>query len=283
MAATRSLGLYAVLGLSFYLCLVINAQDEEICKTKGDLCSCDLKSGNGVINLGEIGNSNGSSKFSRPRNLTVDNETVESTFTYNPCYGVLDEPSCQGSSVCLKIPLTVEGTPTDAYTSYGTKTSTTWKNDTATSFPAIAYQNAKGSFTVILKCNSSIPATNSTLTFDEKLYNKVTLESNGCCPTSTPVSSTTPNPVTPDPVTPDPKKSGLSTGSILLILFFVFLILYLVGGIIYKKIVNGAQGKELIPNIEFWTSLPGLVLDGCAFVCNCCGKRKGNTPGYDGV
>ena len=41
--------------------------------------------------------------------------------------------------------------------------------------------------------------------------------------------------------------------------FFVVLILYFVAGILFMKYKKEASGKDLIPNREFWTSLPGLV------------------------
>uniref|UniRef100_UPI00193AB804 uncharacterized protein LOC120330901 n=1 Tax=Styela clava TaxID=7725 RepID=UPI00193AB804 len=52
---------------------------------------------------------------------------------------------------------------------------------------------------------------------------------------------------------------GLSGGSIFLIIFFVVLFIYFIGGIIFRKITTDAAGSELIPNKEFWFSLPGLI------------------------
>ncbi len=34
---------------------------------------------------------------------------------------------------------------------------------------------------------------------------------------------------------------------------------YIIGGVLYNKFAKGAKGVELIPNIEFWKELPGLV------------------------
>ena len=41
--------------------------------------------------------------------------------------------------------------------------------------------------------------------------------------------------------------------------FFVILVIYLVSGILFMKYKRGATGKEVMPNIEFWSSLPGLI------------------------
>jgi hypothetical protein len=54
-------------------------------------------------------------------------------------------------------------------------------------------------------------------------------------------------------------NKGLSTGSVLVIVFFVFTILYFVGGAVALKFLRGAQGREMIPNYDFWVDLPNLV------------------------
>jgi len=60
--------------------------------------------------------------------------------------------------------------------------------------------------------------------------------------------------------------SGLNGGAIFLIIYFVAIAVYLIAGIIYKAFVKGARGLEVIPNIEFWMTVPGLVKDGCIFI-----------------
>ncbi|KNC54259.1 mannose 6-Phosphate Receptor [Thecamonas trahens ATCC 50062] len=87
---------------------------------------------------------------------------------------------------------------------------------------------------------------------------RFTLSSNklGYCPT-------TYNPSAP-PSSPS-KHKGPSGGTILLIVAVVFAFVYLVGGCVYKRVVVGAVGLEMIPNVDFWRSLPGLVLDGFNF------------------
>eukprot|EP00118_Oscarella_pearsei_P004255 m.17913 g.17913 ORF g.17913 m.17913 type:complete len:248 (+) comp27565_c0_seq3:34-777(+) len=67
--------------------------------------------------------------------------------------------------------------------------------------------------------------------------------------------------------------NGISPGSILLILFFSALFLYIVVGILVMKFGRGAEGKEVIPNISFWFGLPGLVKTGVLFVF-CCRRNK---------
>ncbi|XP_064613656.1 uncharacterized protein LOC135477470 [Liolophura sinensis] len=67
-----------------------------------------------------------------------------------------------------------------------------------------------------------------------------------------------------------PAPVNLSTGSVMVILFFVFLVIYLVGGVLFLRIARGAQGAEMIPNREFWLDFPLLVKEGVYFVCSGC-------------
>ena len=58
-------------------------------------------------------------------------------------------------------------------------------------------------------------------------------------------------------------SSGLSGGSIFLIVFFItFAVYFLVGGLV-MRVVYKAEGRRIVPNVEFWLDLPGLVVDGC--------------------
>lgn len=64
----------------------------------------------------------------------------------------------------------------------------------------------------------------------------------------------------------EPTAGGLSIGSILCIIFFCSTFLYIaIGmGIKYKK--YDARGVDMIPNIDFWRELPGLMKDGFNFI-----------------
>jgi hypothetical protein len=54
-------------------------------------------------------------------------------------------------------------------------------------------------------------------------------------------------------------SENLSTGAVLLILFFVTLTVYLVGGMLFNIFFLGARGIEVVPNLDFWKGLPSLV------------------------
>lgn len=80
--------------------------------------------------------------------------------------------------------------------------------------------------------------------------------------------------------TPD-NPSGLSLGSILLIIFFSLMVAYIICGALYNKFARSREGKEVFPHYTFWIELPLLVKEGGAYsfhsVKRLCGR------GSDGV
>ncbi|XP_030640459.1 cation-dependent mannose-6-phosphate receptor [Chanos chanos] len=77
-------------------------------------------------------------------------------------------------------------------------------------------------------------------------------------------------------------QSKLSTGSILLIICFSSLAVYLIVGFLYLRLVVGAKGVDQFPNYTFWTEIGNLAADGCDFVCRSRGSRE-EPPTYRGV
>ncbi|CAH0563571.1 unnamed protein product [Brassicogethes aeneus] len=61
-----------------------------------------------------------------------------------------------------------------------------------------------------------------------------------------------------------------STGSVLVIIFVVGCMVYFIGGALMLYFLRGARGIELVPNIEFWRELPGLIRDGTIFLFSGC-------------
>jgi len=82
--------------------------------------------------------------------------------------------------------------------------------------------------------------------------------------------------------TPSGAEGGLSDGSLFLILFLVFTILYFVGGFVFKTKKKGTSGIESIPNIDIWQQIPGLVKDGCKWT-HMMIKTKGQASSYEEV
>ncbi|XP_019880812.2 uncharacterized protein LOC109608724 [Aethina tumida] len=73
------------------------------------------------------------------------------------------------------------------------------------------------------------------------------------------------------------EKHSYSTGSVLVILFVVACLIYFVGGALVLHFLRGAQGLEMIPNIDFWRQLPGLIKDGTIFIFSGCRPTYVNT------
>ena len=60
-----------------------------------------------------------------------------------------------------------------------------------------------------------------------------------------------------------PTRSGLSHGSVFLIMFTVVLLVYCIGGALINYKLNAIEKKIEIPNRAFWFVLPKYALSGC--------------------
>lgn len=78
-----------------------------------------------------------------------------------------------------------------------------------------------------------------------------------------------------------PLQSQLSSGSIILIIGFCLLAVYLIGGFLYQRLIVGAKGMEQFPNYAFWVEVGNLTADGCDFVCR--SQNREGAPAYRGV
>lgn len=63
---------------------------------------------------------------------------------------------------------------------------------------------------------------------------------------------------------------SLSTGAVLLIIFFTLVFAYVVLGMVANYFLVGARGIEMLPHLSFWRDFPSLVRDGVAFLQNGC-------------
>ena len=48
----------------------------------------------------------------------------------------------------------------------------------------------------------------------------------------------------------------------------MFTTLYFVGGAVTLKLLRGAEGREMIPNYDFWVDLPNLVSVSVCCLCS---------------
>jgi len=69
--------------------------------------------------------------------------------------------------------------------------------------------------------------------------------------------------------------AGETVAIVILCLLLAAVILYIAIGMLVNWKVNGAQTiPEMIPNKDFWVSVPGLIVDGCKFIGH--GFKKGD-------
>ncbi|XP_032241407.2 uncharacterized protein LOC116620024 [Nematostella vectensis] len=253
--------------LQGFLFLVIFAMPHEVSTlTKCEMVkgsSCRASTDKGYIDLSAlIGQGNS------PRFTEITDQDSDNKYSWNPCKGWTDSTSqilntCQDVSVCLYMPYS--GVSSNLY-GIGKANTADFKLDASSGNCLITYTGTMylGSSTVVnieLVCSESQegtldPFTNSGLSttiFTSKLHSKY------ACPS----------------------RSGISTGSILLIVFFSVICVYLVVGILISHFVKGATGRELVPNYSFWVDLPALIKDGCVFTfgkCrSLCGGKEGNS------
>ncbi|XP_045477819.1 uncharacterized protein LOC123682988 [Harmonia axyridis] len=75
-----------------------------------------------------------------------------------------------------------------------------------------------------------------------------------------------------------------STGATLLLIFLITCIIYFVGGGSLLYFMRGARGLEVIPNIDFWRKLPGLIRDGTLFLFGGCNTNYlSSSDAYDRI
>lgn len=79
----------------------------------------------------------------------------------------------------------------------------------------------------------------------------------GACPI--PVGDTTP---TPWPGTNTNTGGGMSFWGVFFILLLIAVAVYLIGGVMYKRLVMGARGFEQMPNADTWRSVGAMCSGG---------------------
>ncbi|EDV26658.1 uncharacterized protein TRIADDRAFT_63795 [Trichoplax adhaerens] len=227
-------------------------------------CGCQLKNnGNvaGIVSLFSLANND-----HKPRFHDTYNKGAEG-ISYSPCYnftepGTPTKGSCKDVAACqtLKSP--------SQYVPIGLPSPVTYQVNTQKNVQFVykhLYEQKLRTFTLTLVCNKT-----ATKPVFEALANNganyfAELSTICACPNGCPSG-----------------PGGLSGGSVLLIIFFVLLSVYFIGGIIFMKYVRNAEGFEAIPNVSFWSSLPSLIKEGFAFTFSRC-SGGGSDSSYDKI
>lgn len=230
-ASLVSLTELAVL-LAIGLVLVSNPVVAEDCKKiPGKTCAC--KTSRTTIDFSNYAGE----KYAHPMFPKV-NSTKDGSYAYDPCVPIATLPGCDNAAVC-------ETTSSRTNQSLGDLTSAKYKGDPLEKTLSVVYTDKASSRTaeVELRCGPL----KLLLRSKDGLKYIFTMNSPNLCVTS-----------------------GLSPGSILLIIFFVLVLIYIIGGMLYLRFAHGARGKEQIPNYDFWEDFPLLVRDGVVFVSKGC-------------
>eukprot|EP01107_Rhizomastix_libera_P006371 TRINITY_DN20494_c0_g1_i1.p2 TRINITY_DN20494_c0_g1~~TRINITY_DN20494_c0_g1_i1.p2 ORF type:complete len:240 (-),score=62.66 TRINITY_DN20494_c0_g1_i1:832-1551(-) len=193
--------------------------------------------------------------------ITYDDENNSESYYIRLCDKV-EGISCNGGSVCVQFKnmKTSKGKLTTAATTggedgKGLKVSYSQGDECS--------DGKKWSSQVTLVCDQSVlgngEVTNAVNDFGTCLTT-VTMKSKYACANKSSKSASA--------------KKGLSTGSVILIIFFSCVAVYIVAGCVFNYKKNDKRGIEMVPNIDFWKDIPSLVVDGFLFAKN--GFKKDN-------
>ncbi|XP_072029421.1 uncharacterized protein [Amphiura filiformis] len=232
------------------LCNLTHGQACSSCTRVND-CSCKCSDGR-VIDISALGKKSGGPKFT----YTQPSSSLPWEFAFNPCYKFSDD-YCKNVVSCQRA--------TDKTSSYplGTAESATWQSDgTKVTYTSIGTDGVTRTSVLTLQCDPL--GQPSAPTYQAKGEDFATpaqydyeLKSICACPDGCKSSG-------------GGGGGGLSFGSILCILFVVLVFVYIVGGMVFMKVVKKAEGKEVVPNVNFWMELPNYIKDGFLFVKNGC-------------
>ncbi|CAH1799795.1 unnamed protein product [Owenia fusiformis] len=246
--------LFITLFSSMQCCL--GADPQQIQCTLIDSCSC--QSDQGKIDLSPLDTKDASN----PAFFNQYDEAYVDQYSFNPCSKFTLDASCTDVAVCQSqqggafYPLGTQDSAqfiTDPTKGLEIQYSQDWLSVTRTSHVQLLCDEAADTPILDVSGEDSPGSANYYMSLTSKY----------CCPQgSAPPASSTHNPDDPSVTV----AVSISVGTILCIILIVLLPLYVIGGMAIKRQRQGARGVEMVPNIEFWKSVPGLVKDGTMFV-----------------
>ncbi|KAK3578738.1 hypothetical protein CHS0354_010119 [Potamilus streckersoni] len=217
------------------------------------ISACACKSSNGTIDLSPLSKPPPGDLSRFTTKIGDDPRNPNAIYHYNPCNPM--KVACSTDSKCA----VCQQVNKDQNYSAGSQSSAVMAGDPDIGQLNITYQYNGRTSVVKIECDQSQegvfepdPGEKELLIYIFKLRTKY-----GCYSYPAPPNS-------------EPGHNGISIGSILVIIFFVLLLVYIVGGMLFLHYVRGAQGIETFPNLAFWKELPFLVKDGIVFVFRGC-------------
>ncbi|GJJ76851.1 autophagy-related protein 27 [Entomortierella parvispora] len=83
---------------------------------------------------------------------------------------------------------------------------------------------------------------------------------------------------------PLPVQQGMSGFGVFMTVLIVLGLIYVIAGAVYNHQVYGAKGLDLLPNLDFWRDVPGLIVDLARQLWeSVTGRSSGSHGGYQSV
>ncbi|XP_064648499.1 uncharacterized protein LOC135500779 [Lineus longissimus] len=226
---------------------------------KKSSCRCEYDDGSGAIDFSSLGLTSGEPLIKDQVNTLNSN-----LYSYNPCHP-FTEGDCKEVAACEVAVDPFSGVAT--YTDIGLQEDSDFLSENEQT--AIRYTTGSGIVTqsiVLLICDETQTGT-AQFEVVSSSFSSDTFSLKHAC-------------MCPGKCSPEAAAVGLGIGSVLCVIFAAVVIGYLIGGVVFMKVARGASGKEVVPNVEFWTDLPVLIKDGTFFLVN---KATGKNGTYQNI
>ncbi|CAH1238350.1 M6PR [Branchiostoma lanceolatum] len=213
-------------------------------------CSCSMADGSGVIDLSPLASTDGTPRYKGYKATQPPDQYV---YDWNPCQPFTDG-DCVSVAGCQSDP--------DGGDNYGLGTQDSASFGSADDGTVLlAYSSGVRTLLVTLTCTTT-PTTFTVIGEDQTVGSTYGFELRSPCACPGATASCVSG------------GSGLSGGTVFIIIFIVTVSVYLIAGMLYQSFVKNATGIERIPNIGFWRDLPALVKDGGKLLISPCSKSS---------
>ncbi|XP_059165124.1 cation-dependent mannose-6-phosphate receptor-like [Physella acuta] len=244
----------ACCGLTTFCVLVLGAGLVQpvtslSCDGKGP-CRCVFSDGSGTVDVSSLGKQDGTAGFP-----DVFSAFDRNTYSYNPCFE-FSVGGCPNAAACKKVG--------SDYSLMGKQTTAVWSYTGF--YPMVTYTTSDGKKTEVMFICDAAKTTPQLDVIGEVTPGTLSMNLWSNCACANTCKRT-------DPI---PDGSSLTPGSIMLIIFFVLLFVYFSGGMMVNYVRTKGTGRELVPNLSFWSLLPGLIADGFKFSVSCVRPTKVN-------
>ncbi|XP_068670726.1 uncharacterized protein [Montipora foliosa] len=238
---TRCIVIYSCVN---FLSMVVTLKE---CTTI-DHCSCSTDKGK--ISLWELAGTG------KPRFSEIPTDSKDNTISWNPCSSY-SEGKCVDVAACLKF------NGESGIAKQNTATCVLRDGECALNYTGERkfFITMPTNVSVKLRCDESQDGKVDPVNIQKLKIFTTILHSKYACPIAPPLPS---------------GSHGLSLGSILVIIFFCLVIVYITSGILVNKYIRSVEGNKVFPNYSFWMDLPYFIKDGCVFTFHSlqslCGK-----------